>query len=297
MNRFCVPLLLALLIHLGGVAQTPSEGVCCGFRLPDIPASLTTPQLRADYLAVHYWDAFDFAGMTLPSAAEATEPIFVDFLTVLPIAGPDVRAQAIAMLLDKAQHGTKEMLAHFADLFEKYLWETASPLRNDELYICVLQQILASPYVSAEEKLRPRALLDIAQRNRPGTVAEDFAFTLSDGHPLRLAEVKGDYILLFFNSPDCPECLSAKSLLATSPVIRSIPTLTVVAIYPRGEESVWRSGRYPAGWLNGRDDAQIIDKQGLYDLRELPVIYLLDSARRVLLKHATVGEVENQLRK
>lgn len=272
-------------------------GVCCGFHLPEIPVSLTQPEQRADYLAAHYWDAFDFADTASIAAAEQVEPVFVDFLTVLPLARSDVRGQAIAAVLENALRGAEGMFPFFADLFEKYLWEPASPLRSDEGYILVLQWIVASPEVPPVEKIRPRALLELAQRNRPGAVAADFTLTLFDGQLLRLSELNCEYTLLFFNTPDCVECLSAKSLLACAASICNTPGLRVVAVYPRGDESSWRRGRYPSAWINGWDAGQVIDAEGLYDLRQLPAIYLLDRHKQVLLKNATVREIETLLSK
>lgn len=295
MKRIVPLLIVALLIHLGGVAQTPVKDTVEGFRLPEIPASLTTPEQRADYLSTHYWDTFDFANKGLLAAAETTEPIFADFLTVLSIARPEVRVEAIDTFLKKARGGVKGGYAYFTDLCEKYLWNTESPMRNDDLYLPVLQNIIASRGVSAEEKIRPRTQLAQIQRNRVGALAEDFTVTQPDGQQVRLSEVKGDYIVLFFNSPDCPDCLLEKSLLATSTAIRRTPGLTVMAVYPRGEESLWRESRYPAGWINGRDAAQTIDGQGLYDLRVLPALYLLDKDRKVLLKNTSLQELENYL--
>jgi len=50
------------------------------FRLPEVPVLLTDPAERAAYLAVHYWDYFNFADTTLISRPEITEQAFVDFL-------------------------------------------------------------------------------------------------------------------------------------------------------------------------------------------------------------------------
>ena len=54
------------------------------FRLPEVPVFLTDPAERAAYLAVHYWDYFNFADTTLISRPEITEQAFVDFISILP---------------------------------------------------------------------------------------------------------------------------------------------------------------------------------------------------------------------
>ena len=64
-------------LRAGGETEL-SDGV--GFRLPDIPDTLRGTA-RAEYLALHYWDGFDFAGADI--AAPEAEQAFVDFLGLL----------------------------------------------------------------------------------------------------------------------------------------------------------------------------------------------------------------------
>ena len=54
----------------GACGQEPLRAAA--FRLPDVPAALTEPAERADYLALHYWDRFDFADTTLVRRPEIT---------------------------------------------------------------------------------------------------------------------------------------------------------------------------------------------------------------------------------
>lgn len=68
----------------GACGQEPLRAAA--FRLPDVPAALTEPAERADYLALHYWDRFDFADTTLVRRPEITEQAFADFVCILPYA-------------------------------------------------------------------------------------------------------------------------------------------------------------------------------------------------------------------
>ena len=57
------------------------------FKQAEVPAVYTEPRLRAEYLAMHYWDHFDFADTAfVGSAAKITEQVIVDFLSVFPYA-------------------------------------------------------------------------------------------------------------------------------------------------------------------------------------------------------------------
>ena len=94
----------------------------------------------------------------------------------------------------------------FLDLFEKYLYDPNSPMRNETLYITVLRVAIGSPKTSEAEKTRMRYRLDLAQRNRPEMPATDFAYTLASGKTGTLYDIDAEYLILFFNNPGCHAC-------------------------------------------------------------------------------------------
>lgn len=157
------------------------------FRLPDVPVTLTAPEDRAAYLSLHYWDHFDFADTSLISRPEITEQAFVDFLGILPYTD---RAQAAIDTLFRRAATGQEMLYHFIGLSDKYLYEPNSPMHDEELHILVLRALLDNPCLSDTDKIRPRYLLEIAMKNRPGDVAADFTVTCRDGRRRQLSGIK-----------------------------------------------------------------------------------------------------------
>ena len=68
-----------------------------------------------------------------------------------------------------------------------------------------------------------------------------------------------------------------------------------MAIYPDAQLDEWKKEVYPKDWINGYDHTQSINNEGLYDLRAIPMIYLLDSQKRVIFKDAPVELVETYL--
>ena len=65
--------------------------------------------------------------------------------------------------------------------------------------------------------------------------------------------------------------------------------LCVVALAPDVDAAAWRraAASLPASWLDACDTEGRIRSEELYDLRALPSLYLLDAAKRVLLKDTT----------
>lgn len=283
--------LAALALHPCASAQEPAAP----FALPEIPTVLTAPAERADYLTYHYWDRFDFADPSLFVPEGAAERAFVDFLSVLPLAPQADRAWA---RLFGRLRGDAERLLYFADLGDKYLGEAASPLCDEGQQILFLEALLADEGLPEEERIRPRVQLRLARMNRPGTVAADFEYEGRDGVRHRLSDLRAERILLFLNDPECADCRRTKAFLVSSPVVREAlraGRLALLSVCVEGDTPSWRAASVPEGWTDGCDALGALTDGEHYYLKTMPALLLLDGARRVLLKDASVEDVERLL--
>lgn len=265
------------------------------FRLPDVPVTLTAPEDRATYLSLHYWDHFDFADTSLISRPEITEQAFVDFLSILPYTN---QAPAAVDTLFRRTATGQEMLYHFIGLSDKYLYEPNSPMHNEELHILVLRALLDNPRLSDTDKARPRYLLEMAMKNRPGDVAADFTVICRDGRRRQLSGIKADYVLVYFNDPDCEDCRRVKELLSSSPVVNGLlesGRLKLLSVCVEGKTPAWEKADFPKSWIDGYDDGQRLTREQVYDLKAMPTLYLLDAEKRVILKEASFKQVEERL--
>lgn len=134
--------LWACIFCIGLMSFAQAQRTTEEFRLPEVPVLLTDPAERAAYLAVHYWDYFNFADTTLISRPEITEQAFVDFISILPYTA---KVQVAVDTLFRRAMVKKEMLYHFISLADKYLYEPNSPMYNEELHILVLRSLLGNP--------------------------------------------------------------------------------------------------------------------------------------------------------
>jgi len=265
------------------------------FRLPEVPDTLTRPADRADYLTLHYWDRFDFADTTLIARSDITEQAFVDFLSVLPYA--PAAAAAVDRLFERAGVDA-DMCCHFAALGEKYLYEPDSPMRDGELYILFLKAQIAAPSLPETEKIRPRLQLELALKNRPGDPAADFVYLGRDGLCRRMTQSAAEYTLLLFYDPECDDCRRVKSLLASSDLIGVLLAegrLALLSVCAAGDTAAWRGMSVPEGWTDGCDRDERLMREGVYDLKALPTLYLLDGEHRVVLKEAPAERIVQHL--
>lgn len=209
--------------------------------------------------------------------------------TAAEIAADDITAGDIA---DNKTVHEAAMTIHDLWAADSIAWMTwgnpASPRRDETQYIKFLESLLAID--SLPDALHERAThrLHVAMLNRPGSIAADFRYLERNGEKSRLHSIKSPFTLLIFYDPECPHCADILTTIASSETInRAIAdkSLTLLAVYAEGKRDVWRKTRndMPHNWLVGYDLTGILD-EGLYDLPAMPIPYLLDSDKRVILK-------------
>jgi thiol-disulfide isomerase/thioredoxin len=273
-----------------------------GFPLPAIPAMLTSPQQRADYLVAHYWDNFNFSDTAYIHLPEITEQAFADYLDVLPHVEKQIADASIAGMLTKAirTDATGRMYAYFLSKYKDYLYDPNSPLRNEEYYIPVTGYILEDSVSGMATKERAKFDLGMMLKNRVGMKSTNITYTKAGGKAGSLYSLGKEYTILYFYNPDCPACKETTAYLAASPVISGLlenGRLDILALYPDEDTALWRGHipQMPPLWIDAIDKQQRVKDKLLYDLKAIPCLYLLDRDKMVLLKDANVQQVEGYL--
>lgn len=267
------------------------------FPLPDVPTTLKGPEVRANYLALHYWDKIDFNDNSIIGNKEIVEQGFSNFISIMPYVGE--KEAAFEMLGSRLVTNTR-MLQYFLTVGMKYLAEPLSPVYDEELYIMFLNGIVSQQGITERDYEEVAFELDMARKNRIGTKAADFAFLKRDGKQGRLSKVKAEYILLFFGDPECDVCAEVKENLKSSEVIASFidnGRLKVLSVCVEGDTDAWRQTTLPPAWIDACDDKQVIYGDLLYDIPGLPVLYLLDKEHNVIMKNVPLLHIEQFLEK
>lgn len=295
---FCL-LALCCLAGACGSGNEKQTTASKNFQMIEVPSILDNPDDRAAYIGKNYWRNFDFTDTSLIGKPETTEQAFADYVHIIEHMNAETAAASIKTTLSKAEADTA-MYAHFLDLFEKYLYDPNSPMRNETLYITVLRVAIGSPKTSEAEKTRMRYRLDLAQRNRPEMPATDFTYTLASGKTGTLYDIDAEYLILFFNNPGCHACQETIDQINDSETVRKMigdKRLKVLSMYPDEDMKAWKEylPTLPTHWLNGYDASQQIKNEELYDLRAIPTLYLIDRKKFVILKDAPFGEIEHYL--
>ena len=137
-------------------------------------------------------------------------------------------------------------------------------------------------------------------KNKPGNKSSDFNFTLKNGTVSSLSRIKSKLLLLYFYNPECNDCKITRDKLKQSAVISQLAQkgdLRILAVYPDPDLTLWERhyAEMPASWINVYDKGSLVQKNEIYDLKAIPTIYLLNETKTVLLRDATVAEIEKYL--
>lgn len=287
----------ALLTSCGGRQSSPKDATLPAqtrparvFVPPVAPASLT-PEQMCDYVKTHYWDNFNFADTVFIREIDTVDMIEAFAKYVILLTDEPTNGEPMRRIVKKAA-SSRAMLDYFYMLADKVLHDPNSPLRNDEMYIPVLETVIGSGYYDEYELLSPEYDLKIASQNRLGTVANDIRYTLASGRQGRLHDIRADYVLLLISNPECPMCADVSEAIASSPMISEMVergSLKVLYVYPDEDIAAWRAHResVPAKWIYSYDKEGVMKEQSTYNLSAIPSIYLLDKDKKVLVKDAS----------
>lgn len=296
MNKL-LPLLIGLVGHLFISSDLMAQSATNGFTLPAIPDTLQTVESRSSYLVAHYWDRFSFADslqfMNQPEMVEQAVVDYVDLFRLVPAAEAE---NSLSALMDQASVTLNGFL-FFYNTLEKYLYDATSPMRNEALFIPVLQKMMASNKLSDDDKLRPAMLLKSVSKNKVGSMAADFSYTKPDGSQHQLSEVQTPLTLLLFFDPECDDCHQVIMRLEKTDVLNQLTAdrqLTVLAVYPGENKRLWQTmaQHMLPTWEIGMDESQTIYNKELYDILGFPSMYLLDQQKTVILKDASLTALE-----
>ena len=296
MNKL-LPILIGIVGHLFISSDLMAQSATNGFTLPAIPDTLQTVESRSSYLVAHYWDRFSFADslqfMNQPEMVEQALVDYVDLFRLVPAAEAE---NSLSALMDQASVTLNGFL-FFYNTLEKYLYDATSPMRNEALFIPVLQKMMASNKLSDDDKLRPAMLLKSVSKNKVGSMAADFSYTKPDGSQHQLSEVQTPLTLLLFFDPECDDCHQVIMRLEKTDVLNQLTAdrqLTVLAVYPGENKRLWQTmaQHMLPTWEIGMDESQTIYKKELYDILGFPSMYLLDQHKTVILKDASLTALE-----
>ena len=255
--------ILLVAMMTANIAQAQED-----FPYPSVPAELTTPQERAEFLVRHYWDNINFQDTTLIHRGNMLEQGFVNFIDLLPRLG-SLEQVGIQQFAQQAIGKNETFDKYLKDLAERYLYTASSPMRNDTLYCHLLAAINQLPTTGDTEKEQNLFLINSLNKNKVGSQATDFSYTDEQGKKHRISDITIPYTLLYMYDPDCETCHEVEKEMNQEPRLKDGSLITIVRVNAMARRELWQD----------------------YYFRSFPTIYLLDNQHRVVLKDAEIAQI------
>ena len=273
------------------------------------PAMIDNEKDLVEYMALHWWD-----GITDPSRSYPCDTMFVSgvrrsdveqkfatWTNVLGMVDMTIAGKSMIRLYDRAaacerKDTSSNVFEVFTDLVIKYLYDPNSPMRNEDHYSFYASCLAKSDLIEDVMKDKYAREAKGASLNRVGTKATDFRFSDKRGKIRTLYSIDAELTLLFFSNPGCTACKSIIDELNNDPVISGLISegiMAVLNIYIDEDLDAWRSYMpiYPDNWYNGFDPDFVLRGEGLYNVRAIPSLYLLDKDKVVIMKDAPEARV------
>ena len=325
MKNILFPIALSAIVLFAGCngSNNSSKNQTAPVEFPQVqmPSYINDNAQAVSYMARNYWDKFfalesgtgaDLSGTVRGVDSISFEKAFGMYAQLLVMAKPkdmEVSVRELFANLDSlALQGERKPLLSVMSRAEHYFYDPNSPVLSEEIYLRVLNGILAAKSLSELDKMQYEYQYRICSLNRVGTPAANFAFRELNGRNASagavafgryveksLYDINARYTLIFFNNPDCNACAEILDAIKNSPLEELVKSgdLKVLAMYIDEDLTAWRenSGKYPGEWIYAYDHNLILRDNNIYGLRAIPSLYLLDKEKRVLLKDAPVGDI------
>lgn len=283
------------------------------FPYPQVPLSLAgSPERTASWIAPRFWlpcmDSLErfSADSSLIGGIRPEEfrQAFLQYASLLASLPPAESFRAQQRLWDsvsvrRSRQPDSRLWSELLYLSEQAFYHPASELRNEELFIPVLESVIRTEPDSLMRSVWQQKL-EICRKNRPGHRAPDFVYTETGARSGRLYGIRSEYTLIFFTNPECPACSQIIGTLTTDPAVSRLTAegkLTVLNLYIDREYEKWQAYRknYPKTWINAFDPEGTLRDDGRYAIRAIPSLYLLDREKKVLFKDATPRQITDYL--
>lgn len=216
---------------------------------------------------------------------------YVSRIAEIAVMSGDMRARAITEFVRNT--GKDEDTAEAAtQALENSLLSATSPMRDDELYIAFVEEMLCSGYPN---RVRNQWMLNAVKLNRPGSMLPQFDYETRDGVRHTSDSLRGCVTVLMFYDPDCSDCAEAIARIQNDNRLAdaiSRGKLHMICVYADGDRDAWLAApdKIPAGWTDGFDTGRIAGEE-LFVIPMTPAIYIVGADGKILRKEALVEDV------
>ena len=173
----------------------------------------------------------------------------------------------------------------------------------EKTYIHVIRNYILNKkfyWTSNEDIEKFNSIANLLENNTIGNFAPDITFTLPDSTKMNLHSINAKFTLLVFWDPDCKVCQKSLPILNNIYKEYKEKGLEIVGICARKNSSYplcWEYAKANGyGWIIGVDPYLESNYHMLYNVSNLPVIYLLEKNKIIINKKLKTDKLHDLLK-
>lgn len=255
------------------------------FEYPIAPEELSNFTDKCDWLAENFWNPLDLKAKDAVDQNKLNDAFKV-YATTCQYATKDKVTAAIDKLM-KGLQKNPVLLFQMTKAAEENVYGPRAEFWIDELYAHILRSALANKKFPNGKRAKYELQLKQLDNSMIGKTPARFDFVRANGEQAQYFPMATPTIIIF-GDPDCDECRMGKLRMQSNVEFSKAVTagkINVLFIIP-DPESGWQDkvADFPKNWSVGASDT-VAD---IYDIREVPEIYVIESEGKVVNKHVGV---------
>jgi len=278
------------------------------------PTMITNNRKVSNWVTLHYWDKYlDTSrvfpidtnlifGITKHTLEESYGKYVITLLNSdrkVSEEGQNKLCSLTSVMMEK--YPNSSFFVEISRISSAILFGVNSNYRNEELYIPMLEYFIKTNFVDEDQKKLYEKDLKGCLKNRIGEPAADFQYSTRNGDISSLYNIKADYTILIFSNPGCTACKDVMKYVASSDKITKLINhnrIVILNMFIDENIADWykESTLLPKELINAYDPNLIIRNKGLYYVRAIPSIYILDKDKKTLYKDVPTLGVINFLK-
>lgn len=262
---------------------------------------LRNESLRHMYYIEHEFDLYPFEDARM-ATAPITMDALINFCSRLFYMDPVAAAPIAERVLTNAQVNATNYHAFF-NVMESAFGTIGISFWTEEIYLAMLNNALHYNQLEERRVKYYEQLYELQSKNLDGTQIANVDILWADGTKSSLYDVQSEYTLLYLQNPDCHTCTAVREYLTENKELtKAVQSgkLKVVTLYFDKDEELWRrylKTKANPMWQHGWDFSGEIEAGNLFDLRTIPVIFLLDKDKKVIRKNIAHFEISDYLKR
>ena len=297
------------------ISQYPQSMLATLFKSMKEPVvPIARPKSRIDsvrnyeYYKKHYWDGISFSDdriIRTPFFLPKVEKYFRDI--VVPSPDSIIRDADYLLLLSRTSPEMYKFLLNW--LTDEYIYPKY--MGQDAVFVHLFERYHSK---GVSNWLNEKQLTTISNRaymlmaNLIGEKAADLEMVDENGKPLNLYDVKSAYTIVCFWDPTCSHCKEEIPKLDSIYKLKwKQQGVKIYAVLTEDERPKWLQfirDKHLGNWINVYQTDSIKKAEAasqrpgyrqLYDVTQTPILYLLDSEKRIIAKKLTWLQMDDVL--